>query len=349
MLNKKIELLNSYLIKNVGFRMEVIEENLLENIKLPLVLKRKYPSVLARFMDHNCLLLFPTKKISTRDILQELQRIKSRLNDSLNLNFKIILILPKTSKNIISFFIENRIPFIIGNRQVYLPFIYLDVQPFKEEIEKFTPSYQLIFLYILYSPAHHVFNSAELAMKMNVSEMTVRRALKYLEELQLIVDLDISKIQLYTRTFSERETFEKAKHYLINPLQEKLYFDRNEVNIDSNHFYKYPLSGEMALSELTNIMYNTSFGDIIALSSREFRKNNNYDQLLEMSSKSPFDFQNTFSLELWRYDPKILSKICYFNTNCVDVVSLWLTLKDVYDERIQKELDFLLNNYFDKE
>lgn len=349
MINKEIELLNSYLIKNIGFGMKIMEENVLENIKLPLVLKRRYPSALARFMDHNCLLLFPAKDINTRDFLQELQRIESRLSESVNRSFNTIIILPKASKNIISFFMEHRVPFIIGNRQVYLPFIYLDIQPFEEEIEKFTPSYQLIFLYILYSPAHYVFNSADLAIEMDVSEMTVRRALKYLEELQLIVDLGVSRMQIYRRTFNKRETFERGKNYLINPLQDKLYFDGNEIDIDSNHFYKYPLSGEMALSELTNIMYNTYYGDIIAMSSKDFRKKNNHNELLERSSKSPFDFQNTFSLELWRYDPKILSKICYPNNNCADVVSLWLTLKGIYDERIQKELDFLLNDYFEKE
>lgn len=349
MISKEIELLNSYLIKNIGSGMKIIEENVLENIKLPLILKRRYPSAFVKFMDYNCLLLFPTKNINTREFLHELQRIESRLSELINNSFNTIIILPKASKNIVSFFIENKIPFIIGNRQVYLPFIYLDIQPFEEEIEKFTPSYQLIFLYILYSPSRYVFNSADLALEMDLSEMTVRRALKYLEELQLIVDLGVSRMQVYSRTFNQRETFDKAKNYLINPLQDKLYFDGNEIDIESNQFYKYPLSGEMALSELTNIMYNRYDGDIIAMSSKEFKNKNNHNQLLEISSKYPFDFQNTFSLELWRYDPKILSKICYPNTNCVDVVSLWLTLKDIYDERIQKELEFLLNDYFDKE
>ena len=85
------------------------------------------------------------------------------------------------------------------------------------------------------------------------------------------------------------------------------------------------------------------------MSSKEFRKKDNYNQLQEEVSKFPFDFQNSFSIELWRYDPKILSKRCYSNVNWVDVVSLWLTLRDINDERIQKELDAILNEYLDKE
>lgn len=349
MINNEIEILNSYLIKNMGAKMKIIEENILDNIKIPLILKRKYPSTRVEFMDQNCLLLFPTKNINTKDFLHEMQRIQSKLKESIDDSFNIVIILPKANKNIISFFIEHRVPFIIGNKQIYLPFVYLDIKFVEDEMEKFTPSYQLIFLYILYSSDNAVFNSAILAEKTNLAEMTVRRALKYLEELQLIFELEISKNQLYMRTFSKRETFERAKDYLVTPIQKKLYFNMNEVDIESNHFDMYPFSGEMALSALTHLMYNKTYGNIYAMSNKNFKKKRNYDELLENSSKLPFDFQSTFSLELWRYDPKVLSKICYPNVNCVDVVSLWLILKDIYDERIQMELEFLLNDYFEKE
>lgn len=348
-MKSEIELLNSYLVKNIGEKMKFLEENILDSVKLPLNLKRKYSTVRVELMDHNCVLLFPTKKINTREFLRELQRIHSKLSESTNYSFNIIVILPKTQKNIIAFFIEHRIPFIIGNKQIYLPFIYLDIQYFENNIEKFTPSYQLIFLYILYSSNNDVFNSTTLAEKTNLTEMTVRRALKYLEELQLIFELDISKNQLYMRTFSKRESFERAKDYLIHPILKKLHFDRNEIDLEFNFNNMYPFSGEMALSELTNIMYNNFYGNIYAMSNKDFKKTSKYNELIENSSKSLFDFQDSFSLELWRYDPKILSKICYPNVNCVDVVSLWMILKDIYDERIQKELEFLLNDYFEEE
>ena len=131
MIRTEIDLLNSYLTKNIGAKMKILEEDILDSIKLPLFLKRKYSSARVEFMDHNCLLLFPTKNINTRDFSREIQKIYSKLNESTNYSFKIIIILPKAPKNIITFFIERRIPFIIGNKQVYLPFVYLDIQYFE--------------------------------------------------------------------------------------------------------------------------------------------------------------------------------------------------------------------------
>ena len=107
MKNNEIEILNSYLIKNMGAKMKIIEENILDNIKIPLILKRKYPSTRVEFMDQNCLLLFPTKNINTKDFLHEMQRIQSKLKESIDYSFNIVIILPKANKNIISFFIEH--------------------------------------------------------------------------------------------------------------------------------------------------------------------------------------------------------------------------------------------------
>ena len=105
MKNNEIEILNSYLIKNMGAKMKIIEENILDNIKIPLILKRKYPSTRVEFMDQNCLLLFPTKNINAKDFLHEMQRIQSKLKESIDYSFNIVIILPKANKNIISFFI----------------------------------------------------------------------------------------------------------------------------------------------------------------------------------------------------------------------------------------------------
>jgi len=46
-----------------------------------------------------------------------------------------------------------------------------------------------------------------------------------------------------------------------------------------------------------------------------------------------------FRIEIWKYDPKLLS-----HTGTVDKLSLYLSLKDNDDERVQIELDNLLND-----
>ncbi len=49
-------------------------------------------------------------------------------------------------------------------------------------------------------------------------------------------------------------------------------------------------------------------------------------------------------VEIWKYSPHLLS-----NTNTVDKLSLYLSLKETEDERVQIELDNLLNALWSEE
>jgi hypothetical protein len=44
-------------------------------------------------------------------------------------------------------------------------------------------------------------------------------------------------------------------------------------------------------------------------------------------------------VEVWRYDPKLLG-----NNNIVDVLSLYLSLRDTSDERVHKEINQLMKD-----
>ena len=47
------------------------------------------------------------------------------------------------------------------------------------------------------------------------------------------------------------------------------------------------------------------------------------------------------ALEFWRYDPRRLSK-----SKQVDILSLALSFKDVHDERIEAEVERMLDDYW---
>jgi hypothetical protein len=44
-------------------------------------------------------------------------------------------------------------------------------------------------------------------------------------------------------------------------------------------------------------------------------------------------------VEVWRYDPKLLG-----NNNIVDILSLYLSLRDTSDERVHKEINQLMKD-----
>ena len=56
-------------------------------------------------------------------------------------------------------------------------------------------------------------------------------------------------------------------------------------------------------------------------------------------SNNLLDSKTQVAIELWRYNPKKLSK-----TNIVDELSLALSLREVADERVEETVEEMLNN-----
>jgi hypothetical protein len=49
-----------------------------------------------------------------------------------------------------------------------------------------------------------------------------------------------------------------------------------------------------------------------------------------------------FAIEVWKYEPKILSNEFKINNNAVDPLSLYLSIKNNYDERIEMAMEQLI-------
>lgn len=97
----------------------------------------------------------------------------------------------------------------------------------------------------------------------------------------------------------------------------------------------YMLGGIRALSEKTMLASNERDGAIV------FDKENAKLIPKELFvSKRDFDDFGGVAAEVWAYDPSLLS-----NEEMVDELSLYICLKDIEDERIQKELDSIRAKY----
>ena len=60
-------------------------------------------------------------------------------------------------------------------------------------------------------------------------------------------------------------------------------------------------------------------------------------------SEELLDSDEQFRLEVWYYDPKVLS-----SEKAVSLLTLALALQDDLDERVQQELDDALNRYWEE-
>lgn len=224
--------------------------------------------------------------------------------------------------------IENKIPFVIDNEQMYLPFLGLDLKQTKEvgekEIEVFNTSTQVAYLYFLYNK-ETVINTTEFASKIGVTKMTASRALNNLYGADLIsyeIGGKTARSKKYKR-ISDPNYFIVGREYLKTPVRDIVYTKTKPQGA--------LIAGTQALAELS--MLNSSGFEIMAIDRHQINKDNlgifkNHDYIKD---------EQLIELQLWDYDPKLFS-----NHHSVDSASLFASLRGETDERIEQAIEEVL-------
>lgn len=224
------------------------------------------------------------------------------------------------------YLLRNRIPFIVEGRQIYLPFFATYIQARndaeKNQPEGLLPSAQLLLLHYIYHGSEDLLTS-EAAKRLGFSPMSISRASRQLADLGLIrvEKRGIQKAILTDQ--SPQELFQTAASYLRNPVRRKIYVSKADLDKE------LLLSGYSALSEYS--MLNPPHVAVYAA-----------DSVVRWEKKSSKTLQNSedqCAVELWRYDPKILSE-----GDSVDRLSLALALRDDSDERTEEAISDMLSN-----
>lgn len=250
------------------------------------------------------------------------QKIKQLTNMHVVLHLKSIT--PYQRKALI----EEHLPFVVEYSQIYLPFLAIClVEKYQEidEIEKFTPITQLVFLYLFYSKEE--ISATDLAYKINCTPMSVTRAYKALITCGLFSPKSLGVKKHIVAKHPDEELLRRAENFFINPVEKTIYV-KNSVEPS-----QYVVSGIYALSQKT--MLNATEYDLCYAIHKKTRID-----LLDVTTKAAYFSGKVTAIERWSYDPSILA-----TDNIVDDISLILTLKDHSDERVQIELDRLRSKY----
>jgi len=233
----------------------------------------------------------------------------------------VILITPCISSYNKIRLVAQKVNFIIPGKQMFLPSLLLDIKPdrkvgadLKESIPPFA---QCLLLYHLQLDSIVGANGYGLSDKFDVSYATVNKALRWLTSKDLI-KLDGAKTKTVQIELSYRELWNKALPMLGSPIEQIYYTD---ATIEGQL-----TSGVNALASYT--MLNGESRQCCAVTKKVFKA-------LKIAADKQFG-QN--EIQVWKYNPRMLS-----STGVVDKLSLYLSLKDNEDERIQIELERLLN------
>lgn len=299
----------------------VKEENYELPVKMPQYLLNDYSYKKYVIENQECLFVEPIE-FSFVTYKKQYQKIKQITHIQVVLCLKNIT--PYQRKSLI----EEHIPFIVENSQIYLPFLAMCLtEKYNEitEIEKFTPITQLVFLYLVYNKVK--LSATELAQKLNCTVMSVTRAYKALVDCKLFHS-ENDGVKKYVVSNSDRgELLKNAEPFLINPI-EKIVYIKKDVELN-----EYLEAGLYALSKKT--MLNATESDLCYAVYQKHKFN-----ITNVVPKALSFVENAVKIEKWSYNPSILA-----DHNTVDDISLILTLNDDKDERIQIELEKLRSKY----
>ncbi len=224
--------------------------------------------------------------------------------------------------------IKHRVPFIIPGNQMYLPELGMDLREYFKKIAKnntriLSPATQAIVIYALLQEEPIKFTPSEIAKLLGYTVMTMTRGFDELKAAKIGQVHKQGRERTWSFIGSKKELWEQAKPLMSNPIKTHTWLKQ------TTSIKKIKVaSGLSALSHYS--MLNAPFTPIYAISLDAW-KNVLKDVILPSSEEAVAE------LEIWHYNPNLFAV-----EGCVDPFSLYLTLKDNNDERIESALDEMM-------
>ena len=312
-----VKVAETYLQKNIDNHV-IIKPWRDKNI-IPVFLENIYKFYDMVILDVRCVLLEILDEVPGIDMVQKhIKRIEELTNRQSVLYYKDITRYRRKS------LIENRIPFVIEDGQMFLPFLGLSLNKTCQNVEgkarSFSISAQLAYLYFLYNK-ETVINTTEFAEKMGFTVMTASRALNDLYDAKLItyeISGKTGRSKEYRR-IPDPQYFEKGQAYIKSPVKRVVYVKRAPEGA--------LIAGLDALAGLT--MLNPPEHPVRAINRGQMNK----EDLEIIRNRDMIKDQKLVELEIWEYEPKQFTDKIY-----VDLMSLYASLKEEKDERVEQAL-----------
>ena len=215
--------------------------------------------------------------------------------------------------------VEQGVYFIVADKFAFVPTLIINRLSTKSEIkELFYPSTQYILLYHLQIESLDGLSLKELEDKVPYKYKTIAKSIKQLEALGL-VRLEGSRNKKLVFELSGKELWNKASTNLIDPIK--------SIEYTSDVFPEGDIGGISALSHYSMLAPEDVPTRVLTA---EWVREHKYS-IPELHS-----FEDTQRIEIWKYPPSGTS-------GYVDKLSLFLTLKDDNDPRVEKEIAIMMN------
>jgi len=217
--------------------------------------------------------------------------------------------------------IQQGVYFIISDKYAFLPSLIVNAQARKNvKSERLLPASQYILLYYLLS-CEKEFTIKELEQKMPYNYVALARAVTNLEDCKLCyIETDSTRTKYVRFKDSKRELWKNAQKYLSSPIKKVLYCDSKPKG-------NFSVSGVNALSHYSHL--NPEQYETMAIWDKHFKQEGGqYNEV-----------EGLYKVEIWKYPVSIPYRE---DGEIVDKLSLYLSMKDNPDSRIEKELEIMI-------
>jgi hypothetical protein len=306
---------------------------------LPLYIRDSYKIYKANIFEKSLLLLEPKDEVGYRTSLvyANMDVVRKRLG------YPVVVLLNTCNALQRSRLIEKRISFIVPGTQLYLPEMLVDlreVYPSKEEEFKgqlLRPSAQfLLIFHLLHSTTSYdlaKYNFKSIAELTGYSPMAITLAAENLNNLGLI-NIIGTKDKTMKFRYDKKKLWEMAlsERFVRNPVKEKVYADNLPTDLQLLKCNVNALSDYSDISPGNQEYYAIEKMDYQNLVKRDTFENLNKDE-------------GKICLEVWKYSPGRIWGDLFSVHNSVDPLSLYISLQDSDDERVEMALEQVIREF----
>lgn len=329
--------LQKYIEDILGYVMVIIPITKQELGNLPMYVNEIYKLYRVKLGDIHFVVI--EYKDADAFSISQLEKHSELINN--HLNQRVVLLAEDVSALYRKRLIEKGINFIVPDKQLFLPDFLIDLREGnqnagrKKKTEKLLPSAQFIFLYhILHRPQNeHIENDSftQLALRFGYTKMAITKAVDNL------VHHELCKVEgtkeKYIRFIDDKnQLWQGALPLLVNPVFKTIYVDRMPEGI---HLLQ---ANESALSGYSDM--NPSRQEYYAIEKNTFFGLQKSNALINANK-----YEGRYCLEVWKYNPELLANTLHNNIPVVDPLSLYLSMKDSRDERVEMALEQIIEKF----
>jgi DNA-binding MarR family transcriptional regulator len=296
-------------------------------VRLPLFLRQRYTFFSSRLFGRKTVMALESENWESGSPGEY-----AKHSEALKMNFSepVVLVLPILPAYARNRMVQMGIPFIVPGSQTFIPNHVIDLrerfpQPDSKRRETLSPAAQCTVLYHLLRGPLVETPLKDIAQKVRYTPMMMTKVKDELEASEICKIVRSGRSMALDFMYHGRALWEQVKHQLASPVKNTRWVHWEQP------VYPALLAGMSALSQRTMITDDRL--PTYALPRRA---------LQEFLDRRIFadchDAENATSrIEVWSYDPNLLG-----DGQMVDPLSLYLSLRDSGDERVQQQLGELI-------